>query len=87
MQYRAGTHDVTLEFRLLDEAGASAFGVAVEGAGVAIEQPIVLGDDYMAPVADRIAAMFRTGASPMTRDELLAPVGLMNEINRLLSRR
>ena len=56
----------------------------VRDAGIAIEQPILLDDDYMAPVAERIAAMLRTGTSPMTREDLLAPVDLMNAIDRLL---
>ncbi len=82
---RAGLHDVTLEFRPLDETGSSAFGVRIETPGTVLDQPIPLGDDYMAPVCDRMAAMLRTGASPMSRHELLAPIALMEEVDRLLA--
>jgi predicted dehydrogenase len=83
--YRAGPHEVTMEFRPLGETGSSAFGVKIETPGTGLDQPIPLGDDYMAPVCDSIAAMLRTGASPMSRDELLTPVALMEEIDRLLA--
>ena len=53
--------------------------------GVHFRQPVVLGDDYMLPVVDRIAAMLRTGVSPMTRDELIAPLALMEEIDARLA--
>lgn len=82
--YRCGDHAVELEFRPLGEQGSSAFGVSVTASGTSVIQPVPLGDDYMAPVADEIAAMLRSGLSPMTRKELLAPVTLMAEIEGLL---
>jgi predicted dehydrogenase len=84
VRYRAGEHNVVLNLRPLGESGSSAFGVTTESGGISSEQPIPLGDDYMAPVAERIAEMFRTGRCPMTSEELLAPVTLMAEIDRLL---
>jgi predicted dehydrogenase len=85
VRYSTGPHEVTIEFRPLDDSGSSAFGVRIDAPAVAIEQPIPLGDDYMAPVCDRIASMLQTGKSPMSLEELLAPVGLMEEIDRLLA--
>lgn len=84
IQYRSGEASVTLEFRPLGESGSSAFGVEVKAPDVRLVQPVPLGDDYMVPVADQIATMLKTGASPMTHAELLAPVRLMSEIDALL---
>jgi predicted dehydrogenase len=83
VRYRVGPHSVTLEFRPLS-GGSSDFGVEVEAGKVAFRQSIPLGDDYMLPVCDQIAAMLRNGHSPMTRQELLAPVAMMEEIDGLL---
>ncbi|HVY52691.1 MAG TPA: Gfo/Idh/MocA family oxidoreductase [Devosia sp.] len=79
VQYRAGPHEVTLEFRPL-EGETSDFGVKVRAQSVKFEQKIPLGDDYMLPVVDRIAAMLRTGHGGLTREELLAPVRMMEAI-------
>jgi predicted dehydrogenase len=83
VRYRVGPHTVTLEFRPLS-GGSSDFGVEVDAGKVAFRQSIPLGDDYMLPVCDQIAAMLRNGHSPMTRQELLAPVAMMEEIDGLL---
>jgi len=48
-------------------------------------QPIVLGDDYMLPVINQFAAMLRSRTSPMSREDLLAPLALMEEIDALLA--
>jgi predicted dehydrogenase len=82
---RAGSHEITMEFRALEASGSSTFGVRIDAAGSFLEQPIPLGKDYMAPVCERIASMLRTDIRPMSRDELLAPVALMEEIDRLLA--
>lgn len=84
IRFRSGEHTATLEFRPLDASGSSSFGVEVTAPGVHIVQPIPLADDYMAPVVDQIAAMLRAGTSPMSRDELLAPIALMEEVDALL---
>jgi hypothetical protein len=83
VRYRVGPHSVTLEFRPLS-GGSSDFGVEVRAGRIAFRQSIPLGDDYMLPVCDQIAAMLLNGQSPMTRQELLAPVALMEEIDALL---
>ena len=83
VRYRSGPHSVTLEFRPLS-GGSSDFGVDVSAGKIAFKQPIPLGDDYMLPVCDQIAAMLMNGHSQMTRQELLAPVALMGEIDALL---
>lgn len=85
VRYRAGMHDVTLEFRPLMEGQSSDFGVAVKSGDVTFEQKVPLGDDYMLPVVDQIAAMLRTGHGGLTRAELLAPVAIMEEIDALLT--
>jgi predicted dehydrogenase len=84
VRYRAGDNDVVLNLRPLGESGSSAFGVTIAAGDTSSEHPIPLGDDYMAPVAEKIAALFSTRRSPMTAEELLAPVTLMAEIDRLL---
>jgi hypothetical protein len=83
VRYRCGPHTVTLEFRPLS-GESSDFGVEVKSGKVAFRQSIPLGDDYMLPVCDQIAAMLRTGRSPLSRQQLLAPVALMDEIDALL---
>jgi predicted dehydrogenase len=70
-----------IAFEAADESDTSRFGVRVG----ARDYPIVLGNDYMAPVTDRIAAMLRTGDAGMSAEELLAPIRLMAAIDRLLA--
>ncbi|MBN9305214.1 MAG: hypothetical protein BGO82_09105 [Devosia sp. 67-54] len=82
--YRCGDTAVTLSFQPPGASGHAEFGVEISGRGVAFRRPIVLGDDYMLPVVDRIAIMLRTGVSPMSREELIAPLALMEEIDALL---
>lgn len=83
VRYRAGLHTVTLEFRPVS-GGSSDFGVEVKAGKIEFRQSIPLGDDYMLPVCDQIAAMLRNGHGSLTRQELLAPVALMEEIDVLL---
>lgn len=82
--YRCGDTAVTLSFQPPGASGHAEFGVEISGKGVAFRRPIVLGDDYMLPVVDQIAIMLRTGVSPMSREELIAPLALMEEIDTLL---
>ena len=84
VRYKSGPHRVTLEFRPLGSSGTSEFGVAVKAGRTAFEQSILLGDDYMAPVAAKIAAMLQYGNAPMDREALLAPVRMMAEIEAAL---
>lgn len=86
VQFDAGRADVMLAFRPLGPSGESAFGVTLRGGDVTFSQPIPLGDDYMAPVCDRIAKMLRTGRSSLTAEALLAPIRLMDEIDAALAR-
>jgi hypothetical protein len=72
-----------MTLRPLGPTGASAFGVGVTAPQLSCDKPIPLSDDYMAPVADRIAAMLRSGQG-MDRTTLLAPVRLMADIEALL---
>lgn len=84
VRYKTHEHAVTLEFRPLVEGQSSDFGVMVKAGKIKFQQSIALGDDYMLPVADQIAAMLRNSHSPMSRAELLAPIALMEEIDALL---
>ncbi len=81
---RIGEAEVTLEFRPLGPSGSSDFGVAVAARKAKFQQAIPLGDDYMAPVIERLAAMLRSGESPMTDDDLVSPIRMMAAIRPLL---
>ena len=82
IRYDAGRASVRMTLHPLGPAGSSAFGVGVTAPQLTCDRPIPLGDDYMAPVAARIAGMLQTGQG-MDRETLLAPVRLMEEINAL----
>jgi predicted dehydrogenase len=84
IRYRSGSSTVALEFRPLGASGSSDFGVSIRAPGVSIDQPIPLGADYMAPVAAEIAAMLESGAGPMSPEQMLAPIALMETIETLL---
>lgn len=84
IMYRAGESDVTLTFHPPGGSGQSEFGVEVRAGDIHFRQPLPLGDDYMLPVVDRIAAMLHTRAAPMAADDFIAPLALMDEIARLL---
>ena len=83
--YRCDDNDVTLSFHPLGQSGHSDFGVDVTARNVHFRQTIVLGDDYMVPVVNQIATMVRTRVSPMPREQLIAPLALMEEIDALLA--
>jgi predicted dehydrogenase len=84
LQFKANGATVLLEFRPLGPSGTSAFGVEVSAKGLAFNQQIPLGDDYMAPVAAKFAKMIESGRPCLSHEELLAPVRLMREIENLL---
>jgi predicted dehydrogenase len=83
VRYRAGDVKAKLTFHPLGESGHSAFGATVKAGKVRIDQPIPLPDDYMLPVCKRIAQMLRSGKG-MGRDELLAPLRVMEQFAALL---
>jgi hypothetical protein len=82
IRYEAGRASVTIALQPLGPSGAAAFGVGVTAPQLTCTRPIRLGDDYMAPVTDRIAAMLRSGKG-MDRETLLAPIRLMAAIDAL----
>ena len=84
VQFKTNGTLVSLEFRPLGPSGNSAFGVEVEGKGVDFKQAIPLGDDYMAPVAEKFARMLQTRTPCLSHEELLAPIRMMDEIVALL---
>ncbi len=83
VRYQSGITEVCVELRPMGEGG-SDFGLLGEAEDGCFSQALYLPDDYMRPVADRIATMFRTGQSPMRLDQLLAPIRLMAEIAEAL---
>lgn len=83
-RYRIGSNRVTLDFRPPNADGSTSFGVSVRAGTIAFDQAITLGDDYMAPVVACFAKMLCTGRSPMSDDELLAPLRLMDVVNAVL---
>jgi len=84
IQFKTNRTAVSLDFRPLGPSGSSAFGVEVKGKGIEFQQPIALGDDYMAPVATKFAKMIATGKPCLSHQDLLAPIRLMGEIDALL---
>jgi predicted dehydrogenase len=55
----------------------SSFSAEVFKGDHSIARRIILPDNYMAPVLDRFVRMIETGKAPLSRQELLAPVQLM----------
>jgi predicted dehydrogenase len=84
LRYEIGQVQAEVAFHPLGESGSSDFGVSVSSAQMTLERKIALGSDYMLPVANRIARMLQTGQGGMTREQLLAPVRMMAEIEGLL---
>ena len=85
VQFKTNSVAASIEFRPLGPSGSSAFGVEVASRNLEFKQPILLDDDYMAPVAAKFAKLIETGRSCLSPEQLLAPVRLMREINELLS--
>ena len=83
IRYDAGRASVTMTLHPLGPSGSSAFGVGVTAPQLSCDNHIPLGDDYMAPVTDHIAAMLRSGRG-LDRETLLAPIRMMAEIDALL---
>lgn len=83
IRFRCGDAKASMTFHPLGVSGSSAFGATVKAGKVRLEQPIPLPGDYMLPVVNRIAQMLRSGKG-MSRDELLAPVRMMAQIEALL---
>ena len=67
-----------------DPGAESWFGVTMSRDGGQASQQITLPDDYMAPVLDRFMTMATTGKMPLTREELVAPIALLAEIEAQL---
>lgn len=83
--YRSPRGPVRLELRPAGAYGSTSFGVRIEALDGVLDEPIPLGDDYMAPVAERVVAMLEARRSPLTSDELLAPVALIAAIEKARS--
>lgn len=56
---------------------SSTFAAEIFKGDHSIGRRVTLPDDYMAPVLDRFVRMIRTGKAPLTRQELVMPVLLM----------
>ncbi|HEX7346777.1 MAG TPA: Gfo/Idh/MocA family oxidoreductase, partial [Candidatus Limnocylindrales bacterium] len=81
---RAGDIDVTV--RLLPPASPDdiRFHVEVNCRDGGVARNIGLGDDYMAPVLDRFMEMAATGKPPLTRDQMLTPIRILEVAERAL---
>jgi hypothetical protein len=74
---RVGTIRVVVCLVRRDAGEEPSFHVQVTCPRGILCRPIRLAADYMAPVLDRFVAMVRTGKTPLSQSELLAPVRLM----------
>jgi predicted dehydrogenase len=81
-RFRAGQAEVTLSLRTQSEA--PGFGVVLATAAGRQAWPIPLPDDYMAPVAARIARMLAEHRARLTAEQMLAPLRFIAEIDSLL---
>jgi predicted dehydrogenase len=79
-----GEAGVTMRFTA-PQADHSHFAVTIRSAEADFTRRVVLPDDYMIPVAARIVRMIETGASPLDRAPLLAPLALMEAIEQVLA--
>jgi predicted dehydrogenase len=59
------------------EGEGTSFSAELISAKGQVGGSITLPKDYMAPVFDRFVAMLKSGVSPMSREELLAPVRVL----------
>jgi hypothetical protein len=68
-----------VEVRLVPPATPDdiTFHVQAVCEGGMVESVIGLGEDYMAPVLDRLLAMVHRGAVPLTDAEMLAPIRIL----------
>lgn len=74
MTGRVGTTRVEMRMLRPAEGEASSFRAELVSRSETSGGPVRLPKDYMAPVLQRFVDMLKTGVAPMTRDELLAPV-------------
>ncbi len=87
---RAGAVAVEMRMTLPPDGASLPFRAAIRTATGEIARSIVLSEDYMAPVFDRFIAMAQGGPSPLTPDQLLATVRILElgeqAVRRALSR-
>ncbi len=74
---RVGTTRVEMRMVRPAEGEGSSFRAELLARGETSGGPVSLPRDYMAPVLQRFVNMLKSGAAPMTRDELLAPVRVL----------
>lgn len=72
-----GTTQVEMRLILPAEGEGSTFRAQLMARGETSGGRVNLPPDYMAPVLQRFVGMLKSGVSPLTRDELLAPVRVL----------
>ncbi len=81
---RIGGAEVTLNFAPPQPDG-SHFAVAARSGKTRFTKRVALPEDYMMPVAAHFTRMVETGTSPLDRAQLLAPLAMMEVIERALA--
>lgn len=84
VRYRNDTAEVILRLVTPEPDADAFFAVSVKAASSATFRQIVLQEDYMAPVLDRFIEMAASGRQPLSIEQLLAPVALLEVIDAQL---
>lgn len=74
---RVGATQVEMRMVRPAEGEATSFRAELISSAGTTGGPVSLPKNYMAPVLDRFVGMLKSGIAPMTRDELLAPVRVL----------
>jgi predicted dehydrogenase len=80
--YDLGGARVTLELHLPDAERLIPFHASVSGRWGSIEREITLSDTYVRPGVDAFVEMLRTGIAPISAEELLAPIEILESAQR-----
>lgn len=86
VRFTGDAAEVLLRLVTPDPDASSWFGIEARSGDRMIRGQIALPDDYMAPVLERFMAMVASGIVPLSREELLAPIALLTEIDAQLQR-
>ncbi len=74
---RVGATRVEMRMVRPAEGEGTSFHAELVARGETSGGPVSLPKDYMAPVLQKFVDMLKSGVAPMTRDELLAPVRVL----------
>jgi predicted dehydrogenase len=85
-QYRLGNVRVSLEFVQPDDDGQVPFRVTAVGRHGVISGEIEIDEHYVEPGVDAFATMLATGSQPISMDEMLAPVRILEQVRQSIGR-